>query len=605
MGIKHFFFWFKKQFGNHIIKLAKGQSCNDVNVSIDNFMIDLNGLFHNSAQKVFKYGNCKPPQRLLKNGIPRRPVYRNRRTELLVFEDVCQRIEYLFNIVKPNKRLILCIDGVAPLTKQAQQRQRRFRASRDAKESRNESKLDDNLFDSNCITPGTRFMDYISKYIDCFLHHKIQNDESWKNIEVIFSNEKAQGEGEMKCINYIRYYGKSEESYCITALDADLIMLSLGTHMPNIYVLREELYETTNEFLCIDIGSVRRDLTNILYWEQFENNDGEEEMKSSFNPMFSINDFFFLCFTVGNDFLPNIPSIEIIEDGIELIIEVYKEVCSEHGHITYKDDNGRIRFNPDSLGAFFETIGHYEKEKLETKLQKRKQFFPNPLLESCAIKNGECWDIDIESYKSLYYQSKFQLYSESEKSEEKTVCPNIQKICHDYLTGMQWVLSYYTDGIVDWKWFYSYHYGPFSSCISTHIKSFQFPNDTSSISINPFLQLLCVLPPSSTRLIPEPLCNLLTDEESPLKEFYPTEFEVDIAGKRQAWEGTVILPMIDFKKIEDEYLRLITSVNPIDFKRNKRGRSFVYKYDKSYVKVYSSYYGNIEGCNIKLTPIEL
>lgn len=50
----------------------------------------------------------------------------------------------------------------------------------------------------------------------------------------------------------------------------------------------------------------------------------------------------------------------------------------------------------------------YEKEKFETKLQKRNQFFPNPLLESCASSIGECWDIDMEAYKSAYYQSKFE-----------------------------------------------------------------------------------------------------------------------------------------------------------------------------------------------------
>lgn len=593
MGIKHFFFWFKKQFGNHIIKLARGQSCTDVNLSIDNFMIDLNGLFHTSAQKIYNYGNGKPPQRLLKYGLPPRPVYENRRTQLMVFQDVCERIEYLFNVVKPNKRFILCIDGVAPLTKQAQQRQRRFRASRDARESREETKLNDNLFDSNCITPGTKFMDYISKYIDCFLHHKIQEDETWKNIEIIFSNEKAPGEGEMKCINYIRYYGNPDESYCITALDADLIMLSLGTHMPNIYVLREDLYETANEFLCIDIGSVRRDLSNILFWEQAENGDGEDERKNNFNPVSSINDFFFLCFTVGNDFLPNIPSIEIIEDGIELIIEVYREICSEHGHITYKDENGRVRFNPNSLCAFFEAIGQYEKEKFENKLQKRNQFFPNPLLESCATRDGECWDIDMDAYKTNYYQSKFDLDTSTEK------------ICHDYLTGMQWVLSYYTDGIVNWKWFYPHHYAPFSSCIFANIKSFQFPNDSPSIPSNPFLQLLCVLPPSSAKLIPEPLSNLLSSDQSPIKEFYPTDFEVDLAGKRRDWEGIVILPMIQFKRIEDEYLRLIQTVNHVDLKRNKKGKSFVYKYDTSYEKVYRSYYGNIDVCRVKLSAIEL
>jgi 5'-3' exonuclease len=588
MGIKHFFFWFKKQFANNIIKIARGQSYQDVNISVDNFMIDMNGIFHNSAQKIYKYGNCKPPQRLLKNALPPRPVYESKRTQLMLFQDVCDRIEYLFNVVKPNKRFILCIDGTAPLSKQNQQRQRRFRASKES----GESKSSDNLFDSNSITPGTKFMDYLSKFIDCFLHNKIQEDENWRNIEIIFSNEKVPGEGEMKCINYIRYYGNPQESYCITALDADLIMLTLGTHMPNIYVLREDLYETNNEFLCVDIGAVRRELTNLLYWEQVENGDGENESKSNFNTVSVINDFFFLCFSVGNDFLPHIPSIEIIENGIELIIEVYREICSEYGHITYSD-NGKIKFNPEALGAFFETIGKYEKENFENKLLKKNQFFQDRLLENSAILEEAGWNVDIERYKTSYYETNFP---------ENT---SVEKICHSYLEGMQWVLTYYTDGVPNWKWFYPYHYAPFSSSLAEHIRTFQFPNYEPSLPTTPFLQLLCVLPPKSSRLIPEPLSNLLTDASSPLKDFYPDDFEVDLAGKRKEWEGTVILPMINFSHIQREYSKRISGVNPIEQKRNIKGKSFIYTYNDDYSKMYRSYYGNIENCKVQLNAIEL
>jgi len=584
MGIKHFFFWFKKQFSKNIIKISNGQTCE--NISIDNFMIDMNGIFHNSAQKIYKYGNCKPPQRLLKNGMFQRPIYQTKRNQLLLFQDVCERVEYLFNVVKPKKRFILCIDGTAPLSKQNQQRQRRFRASKEGGESK------ENTFDPNSITPGTKFMDYLSKYIDFFLHTKIAEDERWKNIEIIFSNEKVPGEGEMKCINYIRNYGNPDESYCITALDADLIMLTLGTHMPNIYVLREDLYDPNNEFLCVDIGAVRRELSNILYWEQYENNDGDNESKSSFSNVSVINDFFFLCFSVGNDFLPHIPSIEIIENGIELIIEVYREVCSEYGHITY-DDNGKIKFNPIALGAFFQAIGQYEKENFENKLLKKNNFFPDTLLESCSVKEESGWNVDIERYKSVYYQNNFP---------ENT---SIEKISHSYLEGMQWVLSYYTDGVPNWKWFYPYHYAPHSSTLADHIKTFEFPNYGPSNPTTPFQQLLCVLPPKSSILIPPPLSNLLTDESSPLKDFYPNDFEVDLAGKRKEWEGTVILPMVNFSNIQREYFNYISRVNQIELKRNIKGKSFIYKYNDTYSKFYRSYYGNIENCHIELVEIEL
>ena len=53
-----------------------------------------------------------------------------------------------------------------------------------------------------------------------------------------------EGEGEHKITEYIRIYKDSKEyipdtKHCIYGLDADLIMLSLITHKPNVVVLRE------------------------------------------------------------------------------------------------------------------------------------------------------------------------------------------------------------------------------------------------------------------------------------------------------------------------------------------------------------------------------
>ena len=101
---------------------------NNINVEIDILMIDMNGILHRSAQKIYKYGDFKPPKRLLapnnkinnKGGI---------QTQIKVFKDICDTVDHLINITNPKKKIILCIDGVAPTSKQNQQRQRRFRSA--------------------------------------------------------------------------------------------------------------------------------------------------------------------------------------------------------------------------------------------------------------------------------------------------------------------------------------------------------------------------------------------------------------------------------------------------------------------------------------------
>lgn len=574
MGIKHFFSWFKTNFSESIHNLPKNTTSFDVDVTIDNLMIDMNGIFHNSAQKIYEYGNCKPPQRLLKSK-NKRPI-NHLQKQLKLFEDVCKTIEQTIDIAKPQKRVILCIDGPAPLSKQNQQRQRRFRSAMESSS--------DCPFDSNSITPGTKFMDFLSKYIDWYIRKAISTDEKWQNLEIIFSNEKAPGEGEHKLINYMRYHGDKNDTFCIHGLDADLIMLALGTHLPNFYILREDLYDPTNEYFLINIGEVHDVLGELIRWES---------STYEYHTDSAINDFIFICFTVGNDFLPHIPSIEIIENGIELLLEVYRLVGSSYGHLT-ECKNGKIKFKPESFKVFLGTIGQYEQENFEMKLRKKKSFFPDLLLESCAQQNSDgSWTVDIEKYKKDYQK---QCFPEGY---------DIKKLCHEYLEGMQWVLSYYTMGVPNWKWFFNHHYAPTASVLATYIDSFKFKEYRRTIPTTPYQQLLCVLPPKSAKLLPQPLDKLLTSESSPLKEHCPDDFSIDLSGKRKEWEGIVILPMVDFELVRTTYMQYIDQLQHNDKKRNVLGRTFLYDFNKDTDYYFKSYYGDISNCKVKTNIIDL
>lgn len=572
MGVFQFYSWFRKQFPKDIYKLNKSIN-QELNLEIDNLMIDMNGLFHTSAQKIFKYGNFKPPYKV--------EILDNNKTQQQVFNDICQSVENILITVNPNRRLILCVDGPAPVAKQVQQRKRRYKSSLEREDN-------DKSFDSNCISPGTLFMDNLSKYIDWFIRSRLSENPLWQNLEIIYSSSSVPGEGEQKILMYIRKFGRNNESFVMHGLDADLIMLSLLTHFPKFYILRDDTFDHNNNFLLIDIGSVRNQLIEIMRWEN------DEDLK--FNEEWVINDFVFACFICGNDFLPNIPSIEIIEGGVEVIMSISKSVGRTHGHIT-RNKSGNIVFCKTALKRFFEIVSESEKELLEQKYKNRKRYFEDKILEKSASYNikEEKYDVDIDKYREEYNEKTLEVNDDEE----------MKKLSHSYLTGLQWILKYYTKQVPSWSWYFNNHYAPLSSTLIKHIDTYDSPRYHKGVSLTPFQQLLCILPPKSSSLLPKPLDSLLSTK---LKVFNPSDIEIDLSGKLKEYMGIVKIPFVDVNVVKKVHKENIEGV--ADKKRDLLGKSLIYTYNpsssfSSKPKIFYSYYGNIIDCKVNTKEIDL
>ncbi|UKK02617.2 exoribonuclease [Theileria orientalis] len=67
--------------------------------------------------------------------------------------------------------------------------------------------------------------------------------------------------------------------------------------------------------------------------------------------------------------------------------------------------------------------------------------------------------------------------------------------------------------------------------------------------LTPFQQLMGVMPIRSSHCIPESLRVLMTDPESPLRDFYPVKFQEDPNGKRYKYQWVALLPFIDEEKL--------------------------------------------------------
>lgn len=527
----------------------------------DNFYLDMNGIIH----------QCTHPS--------------DSKIAIEDFDQMFAQIfhytERLYRIVAPKSLMFLAVDGVAPRAKMNQQRSRRFRSAKDAERAMAETiaRGDDipsgRPFDSNCITPGTEFMYELSVRFQDWINRKMSKDVAFQQgCTIIFSGPEVPGEGEHKIVEHIRNWKNTPEydpsiRHCMYGLDADLMMLGLVSHVPHFTLIREKMKFSRNgrvipqmrgtssdadEFQLLEIAMLR----DMLFLEFKRGPDvdplrrppkSSDEAAISSEPGSSsasskqvkpfasnsrriVDDFVFMCMLVGNDFIPNLPHLDIADGAINSMFAVYKRLVPVWGG--YLTD--RHRLHPDRLELFLAELSQTE----------MKYFHHRAHVDNVPDYRGQ-------AYRHAYYQSKFNIDIDGENSEEK-----LHHLRTIYMEGLHWVLQYYHNGVSSWNWFYPGFYAVLATDmvnLRTAKVSFQ-----RGRPFRPLTQLMAVLPPESAQFLPEPMRDLMTNPYSPVVDFYPSEFTVDMNGKRNDWEAVVIVPFIDEK-------RLLKEVNSIDRER--------------------------------------
>ncbi|CAL8102973.1 unnamed protein product [Calicophoron daubneyi] len=365
----------------------------------DNLYLDMNGIIHPCT-----HPENKPPPK----------------NESEMFVAIFEYIDRLFAIIRPRRILYMAIDGVAPRAKMNQQRSRRFRAAKEAKEKlmtierlRNEllargaylppAKDASEHFDSNCITPGTPFMSRLAVALQYYIYDRLNNDPGWKDIMVFLSDANAPGEGEHKIMDFIRRQRSSPSHdpntrHCLCGADADLIMLGLATHEPYFTIIREE-FKPNEPKPCDLCGQIGHEMEDCVGAPKEEDPNGSPPPPSAGEADFIfirlnvlreylaqdlqltglpfewnlervIDDWVFMCFFVGNDFLPHLPSLEIREGAIDRLIEIYKStVHSTGGWLT---DSGKV--NLERVQLIMKDLGKMEDEIFKKRRQSELSF---------------------------------------------------------------------------------------------------------------------------------------------------------------------------------------------------------------------------------------
>ena len=541
MGIPLFFKIISEKYDNTTIytdSLKKGEF----------LFLDMNCLIHPCCKSLLddNYSNIKKDQ------------YEKK----MLFE-IENYLKKLIVITKP-EFVYLAIDGVAPCSKMNQQRLRRFKTVLEREEHNKikkklNLKINNDYWDSNCISPGTPFMIKLQKYIK----HLILNTEMFENIEVIFSDSLIPGEGEHKILSYIRNHDFDNKNIIIYGLDADLIMLAMSCNKNNVYLLREELEQgtPTENFIYFDIDNLKCNIMEDFKERYFVGSNSNVLLNDTllFNV---IHDYIFICFFLGNDFLPHILGLDLRYQGLDIILNSYVKAFSFLKENIVQYD----KINTNFLKHFLYELNTKEESFVQTIFKKRlslNKFFKIneteeyerhiALLNNYPVinMNEEKYIIKdnfyIKDWKKRYYLTVFNTTDEDD----------IDKICKNYVEGIVWTNRYYMHENDSWHWKYNYLHAPLLSDIYKYIinlediNKIKFPKDAP---VHPHVQLLSILPINSKDLLPKECHFLFT--KSNISYLYPIKYDIDILFNRYYWMCAPKLPYLDIKKVIREYKKV-------------------------------------------------
>ena len=526
MGIPSYFSYIVK---NHPEILKQLQL---IGFSVNNFYLDCNSIIYDAIYNI-DFSTIKEPD-----------------TDVII-NKVILKIEEYFSIIKPKDNLFIAFDGVAPVAKLDQQRERRYKSLYQNKISRSIYKnTKPDPWNTAAITPGTIFMGKLNEKIKSYF-----NDPKKYNItNIIISTSSNYGEGEHKIFDFIRrfpQYHSDETNTIIYGLDADLIMLGIN-HLPickNIYLFRETPHfiqsinselEPNKEYI-LDLPELSKNITLNM------NNDRKLSDEQKKNRVY---DYIFLCFFLGNDFMPHFPAINIRTGGIDKMLNAYKNVIGNSDEnltdgkkIFWKNVRKLVKFLADNEEEFIKG-----EMKLRDRISKRilpddslddkyKKFENIPIYERSLEKHINPFN---SNWKERYYKTLFNIDPDQKR---------IEQISINYLEGLEWTMKYYTSGCANWRWSYHYSYPPLLSDLIHYIPYFdtEFIINKAPSPVTDLVQLCYVLPKESLQLLPKELYETLIKKHG---DWYDNNCEFIWAFCKYFWEAHVLLPHIDINELE-------------------------------------------------------
>lgn len=579
MGIPGFFYWlnntYKQVYNRNIIQNKINFDSNN-NFKTEYLFFDANSIIHHISSKI-----------ILENS-----NISNNDLEKLIISNVIFYIDTIINLIKPTKLIYISIDGVVPMGKIKQQKIRRYKTIFDKnikillKDKLNVTQNYNFNWSSSCISPGTEFMNKLNKEFKKYIDIKKSNLHGNK-VTFIYSSSNEIGEGEHKILSYIKYYiNDINSSISIYGLDADLIFLCLQLNN-NIFILRDDTRQDikSNTISIISVLDVKKMIIELFKNIDILKNKLPDYIKKkiivnniNYKDDKLINDFIFLCFLLGNDFIPHLLSIQlkiiknnnylynildlliciyhssicnnIINNDIQYLVDVYPNM-----NINFKifldilKNISDIEFNIISDIYNFENINYYNTDNIQdiNKIDNMNLNFNDDKIVDHLGLSDYVYKKDIlvlinvnisdyNSFSSNFINNYNTYYFDKH---------NINMIIENYIEGLIWTFFYYFKDCNNWLWYYKFNSSPLLYDIIRYIdiELLQKIFDKISINhynkgiINPYEQL-CIILPSNLHYMINDKYKIVIDKYLPF--YYKNKIKIDFFNKNKLWQCSPI-----------------------------------------------------------------
>jgi hypothetical protein len=523
-------------------------------IFVSSLAFDLNGVFHEARNKIL---GAYVTDREVLDAISRTSA---EQIDLEIRLEIRAIILDIIEKVKPRDSLLLCVDGPAPQAKLQQQKIRR------------QSSITNTKFDGNAITPGTEFMMRLHDDLLAF----IDRQRHLLPPKVIYSSHLVPGEGEHKIMDYYRskeintgLAAKTGGNHILYGLDADLIMLSLLSPLPNIFLYREntvfdkKLQKYVNTTDIVNINTIKNYLLN---------------KRKNVRSTTVVKDFVVMCFLIGNDFLPRFPGFKDIGKTLVEFVDLYFD---NDFTLTLVDEDNDPSINWEGLSKFIAILAEQEYNKLyELSMKNNKLKYPSRFIEQSLVPDDQGEIVfSYENYRSNWYNNELgflgdlELISQVESILDTNITPvnsnDITKMVKNYLQMIAWNYLYYSRGTssINMDLSYLYHHSPMLRDISAflengidnkNLKISGYKAKDGIIEFTALHQLVAVMPLKSKNLLPTELEPLFSFN-SIIRDIFPDQFIIELDGiekEEQKHLGLSIIPFVDRKRISDAVFQI-------------------------------------------------